>query len=301
MDNINFGINQGELIGYIGPNGAGKSTTLRILAGLIDNYEGEVLYRGRSIQDIDRNILGYMPQDISFPGWKTVKQTLEFYHKLFQKDKNQNKNRKKRVSQIMRMLAIEDYKNKKVKNLSGGLIQILGFAQAILHDPDILILDEPLTGLDPKNRYKVKKILKKLNRNNKTIIFSSHILSDIEDLTKNVIILNDGSIINKGNISELYEEVSDRYEEEIVTLYLNQGISEKLNIDLKEGIDAYNINNKNRIKLTIKHNYNKSRAISYFISELLKLKYKIKYVIPEYWNLEKIYNRLLFKEKNEQS
>lgn len=203
LNNISFQIQPGEIFGYIGPNGAGKTTTIKILVGLIQQFSGDYYF---SQQKMPGNIirvqaqLGYLPQDVAFQDWRTVYHTLNIFGRLSGLPPARLE---ERIDKLLGLLELTSVKHQKVTQLSGGMRQKLGLAQAILHSPRLLVLDEPLAGLDPASRLLMKKIIKALAQHGTTIFFSSHILSDVQDIATKIAILNKGTLLKTGTIEEL--------------------------------------------------------------------------------------------------
>ncbi|MHA1556421.1 MAG: ABC transporter ATP-binding protein [Candidatus Heimdallarchaeota archaeon] len=156
---VSFEINKGDIFGYIGHNGAGKTTTLKILVGLIRDYSGEVLIAGESLQSYTdfSNLIGYLPQDVGFQEWRTVDHALMTFGLLSGMQKS---DLKQRIPEILENVGLTEVRHRKIKYLSGGMQQKLKLAQALLHDPQVLILDEPMSGLDPTSRFQMKKIIR---------------------------------------------------------------------------------------------------------------------------------------------
>ncbi|MFX1356874.1 MAG: ATP-binding cassette domain-containing protein [Promethearchaeota archaeon] len=206
LDHISFTIDKGDIFGYIGPNGAGKTTTIKILVGLIKDYEGEVYIRGKKItKNLNslQEVLGYHPQDVGFQEWRTVDHLLKtfgYLSGLNSVDLESN------IQEALNFVNLQDVRYKKIIHLSGGMIQKLRLAQALLTKPEILVLDEPLSGLDPFSRYQLKNLIKTLSKEGKTILFSSHILSDVQDIANKIGILNNGKIMKIGTPDELQNE-----------------------------------------------------------------------------------------------
>lgn len=208
LDHVSLEINKGEVFGYIGPNGAGKTTTIKILVGLIQDYGGRYCLNGDPICGAYAQVqkmLGYLPQGVSFQEWRTVDSALRTLGELsgIPSDPLDHK-----IEQLIRFLNLSDVRYKKVSKLSGGMVQKVGLAQALLNDPQFLVLDEPLNGLDPTSRYEVKKIIKDLSAQGTTVFFSSHILSDVEDIADRIAILDKGHILKIGSAFELIESLS---------------------------------------------------------------------------------------------
>ena len=203
LDGVSLDISKGEVFGYIGPNGAGKTTTIKILVGLIQDFGGRYCLNGNPIRgnyaEVQK-IMGYLPQGVSFQEWRTVDTALRTLGELsgIPGDLLEHK-----IGQLLRLLDLSGVRYRKVSKLSGGMVQKVGLAQALLNDPQFLVLDEPLNGLDPTSRYEVKKVIKELSAKGTTVVFSSHILSDVEDIADRVAILDKGHILKIGSTSEL--------------------------------------------------------------------------------------------------
>ncbi len=206
LKNVSLEIKRGDIFGYIGPNGAGKTTTIKIMVGLIKDYSGNYLINSKLISKKQNNlfkILGYHPQDTGFQTWRTVNHALYTFGRLSGIDKIKLKNR---IDSLLSFVGLYEFKEKKVKHLSSGMIQKLRLAQALLNLPKILILDEPLSGLDPASRFQIKSLIKALAKKEITILFSSHILNDVEDIANKIGILNQGEIMKIGTPTELQEQ-----------------------------------------------------------------------------------------------
>lgn len=207
LKGISFNIRKGEIFGYVGPNGAGKTTTIKILVGLIRKYKGSIFIDGKPI-DYGENgfhrILGYLPQDVGFQEWRSVEHALYTFGRLSGMD---SISIKEHIPRVLELVTLEDVRKKKINKLSGGMKQKLLLAQALLHDPEILVLDEPMTGLDPLARFQLKKVFQRLSKDEgKTLFFSSHVLSDVEGICNTLGVLNKGNITKISNPKKLREE-----------------------------------------------------------------------------------------------
>ncbi|MFX1572610.1 MAG: ATP-binding cassette domain-containing protein [Promethearchaeota archaeon] len=203
LDDISFSIQKGEIFGYIGPNGAGKTTTIKILVGLIKDYKGDVYINRKNIYDNLKevnNLIGYHPQEAGFQEWRTIDHSLKTFGRLSGLSSDRLENR---IQEVLSLLNLIDVRYKKIKYLSGGMFQKLRLCQALLHEPEILVLDEPLTGLDPTSRFQFKNIIKQLSKSGITVLFSSHILSDVQDIADKIGILNLGQIMKIGTPEDL--------------------------------------------------------------------------------------------------
>lgn len=201
VDDVSFSVNRGEIVGFLGPNGAGKSTIMNIITGYLSLTEGSVTIDGFDITkdpEKAKRRIGYLPEIPPLYTEMKVKEFLGFIYDLkkvkFQKAPH--------IDEVMSVVGIKEVKNRLIKNLSKGYRQRVGFAQALIGNPDVLILDEPTVGLDPKQIIEIRSLIKKLGVNH-TVIISSHILSEIQAVCENVIIINKGRLVASGNINEL--------------------------------------------------------------------------------------------------
>lgn len=201
LQDFSVELDQG-IYALLGPNGAGKSTLMNILAGISVATEGEILYNGEDIRDMGerfRELLGFMPQYPGFyPGF-TAKEMMIY---LGQMKGLSRKRATERGLELLEGVNLSDVADKKIGSFSGGMKQRLGLAQALINDPQILILDEPTAGLDPKERIRFRNLISKLAQN-KTVIFCTHIVSDIETIAKEVLLLHHGVLLEKRPIPEL--------------------------------------------------------------------------------------------------
>jgi ABC-2 type transport system ATP-binding protein len=220
LDGVSFEIREGEIFGYIGPNGAGKTTTLKILVGLINDFKGDVLIGGFKMpkQKFEAHkLLGYLPQNVAFQEWRSVDHALKTFGKLSGLTEVELE---ERIPKILELLSLGDVRHKKISQLSGGMTQKVGLAQALLHDPRLLVMDEPLGGLDPLSRHQFKDIVQKLAKNGTTILFSSHILSDVQDVADRIGILSRGKIKMVGSMKELKAQLYSQKIVEVLLSYL---------------------------------------------------------------------------------
>ena len=192
LKNINLEFSSG-VYGLLAPNGAGKTTLIKMIATLLFPTSGEIRYDGTDICRLDdeyRNILGYLPQDFGYYKDYSPKQYLLYLAALKGVDR---KAAPKKAEELLDMVSLGDVKNKKMKKFSGGMIQRVGIAQAMLNDPKILILDEPTAGLDPKERVRFRNIISGLSQD-RIVIFSTHIVSDIETIANHIILIKDREV-----------------------------------------------------------------------------------------------------------
>ena len=198
---ISFQVNQGEVFGFLGPNGAGKTTTIKMAMGLVKPSRGSIEVLGGDIEDRNtRSRIGYLPEHPYFHDYLTPVETLNFYGKLFGLN---GAERKSRIDRLLDRVGLSHARSRTLRKFSKGMLQRLGIAQALLNEPDLLVLDEPLSGLDPIGRKEIRDILVEQRSQGKTIFFSSHILSDIEVICENVAIIQNGKIRSFGRLEEL--------------------------------------------------------------------------------------------------
>ncbi len=193
VSNLNFTVEKGEILGFLGPNGAGKSTTMNIITGYLPSSEGTVQVCGYDIMESPKEVkkrIGYLPEQPPVYMDMTVMDYLDFVADLKLVDKKQKKSQ---LGDIMELVKIGDHRNRLIKNLSKGYKQRVGLAQALVGSPDVLILDEPTVGLDPKQIIEIRKLIKALGKEH-TIILSSHILPEVSAVCERVVIINKGEI-----------------------------------------------------------------------------------------------------------
>ncbi|HSB00828.1 MAG TPA: ABC transporter ATP-binding protein [Anaerolineales bacterium] len=205
VDQINLTIESGEIFGLVGPNGAGKTTTMRMLVTLLEPDHGEIWVGGHSVQKDPRAVrrmIGFMPDSFGVYGDMTVHEYLDFFGACYQIPPPQ------RLSLIDDLLELVDITHRRadmVDTLSRGLKQRLGLARVLIHDPSILVLDEPASGLDPRARVEIRELLLEIARLGKTIVFSSHILADVAELCTRVSIMENGKVVALGTLDQLSE------------------------------------------------------------------------------------------------
>jgi ABC-2 type transport system ATP-binding protein len=193
VSNLNFTVEKGEILGFLGPNGAGKSTTMNIITGYIPSSEGTVKVCGFDIMESPKEVkkrIGYMPEQPPVYMDMTVKDYLNFVADLKMVSKKQKRSQ---IYDIMELVKIGDHRNRLIKNLSKGYKQRVGLAQSLVGNPQVLILDEPTVGLDPKQIIEIRKLIKALGKEH-TIILSSHILPEVSAVCERVVIINKGEI-----------------------------------------------------------------------------------------------------------
>ena len=206
IDNISFSIEKGEIVGLLGPNGAGKSTTMNMITGFIEQTEGEIIVSGYDILKNPKKAkkqIGYMPEGVPLYNDLTVKEFINYMADLKQVTK---KEKKEKIQKVIKETNLEVVQNKLIRNLSRGYKQRVSMAGALVGEPEILILDEPTVGLDPKQITEIRNLIKELGKTH-TIIISSHILAEISQICNKVIIINSGKIVAKDTPKNLEEKV----------------------------------------------------------------------------------------------
>lgn len=201
VDNISFTVGEGEILGFLGPNGAGKSTTMNMITGYISSTSGTVKIDGKEILENPKEAkskIGYLPEIPPLYTDMSVKKYLEFMFDL----KKVKLPKKEHIEEVMRLVRITEQADRIIKNLSKGYRQRVGFAQALLGNPPVLILDEPTVGLDPKQIIEIRKLIKSLGKKH-TIIFSSHVLSEISATCDRILVISNGKIVADAKTDEL--------------------------------------------------------------------------------------------------
>lgn len=197
LNSINIEINENEIIGLLGPNGAGKSTLMKSIVGAFKIDEGQIIFNGKDIRKNDigtKKNIGFLPENNPLYNEMYVKEYLSFVAAIHQVSKQ-------RIEEVIELVGITPEKSKKISQLSKGYQQRVGLAQAILHSPDLLILDEPTNGLDPNQILEIRNVIKEIGKE-KTVILSTHIMQEVEVLCSRVILIHHGNIIQDCNIEE---------------------------------------------------------------------------------------------------
>ncbi len=201
VDNVDFDVRRGEVFGLLGPNGSGKSTTVKLLLGLLNPTKGHCEVFGHSPRHVQTKArIGYLPEESYLYRYLNSRETLDFFGNLFELNKDDRNNR---AEQLLEMVGLNQTRMRAVGEFSKGMQRRIGLAQALINDPDLVILDEPTAGLDPIGCREVKDLIVALARRGKTVILSSHLLSDVEDVCDRVVIYYGGKIQAMGTLKEL--------------------------------------------------------------------------------------------------
>src|SRR6266850_2646561 len=204
VDNVSFEVKRGEVFGLLGPNGSGKSTTVKMLLGLLYPTKGHIEVFGHSPRHVaTKSRIGYLPEESYLYRYLNSRETLDFFGNLFHLNKSERDNR---AEQLLEMVGLSQTRMRAVGEFSKGMQRRIGLAQALINDPDLIILDEPTSGLDPIGCREVKDLILALARRGKTVILSSHLLSDVEDVCDRVVIYYGGKIQAMGTLKELLAE-----------------------------------------------------------------------------------------------
>ncbi|MFN5630026.1 MAG: gliding motility-associated ABC transporter ATP-binding subunit GldA [Bacteroidota bacterium] len=224
LDDVSFTINRGEIVGFLGPNGAGKSTMMKIICCYLPQSMGTVKVNGLDVKEESiqvRKKIGYLPEHNPLYLEMYVKEYLEFVLGLYGKSEN----KKQKVSDIIELVGLKIEQNKKISALSKGYRQRVGLAQALIHQPEVLILDEPTTGLDPNQLVEIRNVIKSAGKE-KTVLFSTHIMQEVEAVCDRIIIISKGKIVadeNKAGIKNLQST-----KKQIITVEFDKAVSESL-------------------------------------------------------------------------
>ena len=201
LENLNLRVESGEVFGFLGPNGAGKTTTIKLLMRLIFPTSGTARILGKSIEDVSTHQgIGYLPEQPYFYDYLTAAELLDYFarfHRLTASD------RRERIERMLKKVGLETAKKIQLRKYSKGMLQRVGMAQAILHEPEVVVLDEPMSGLDPLGRREVRDIILELKREGRTVLFSTHILSDAEMLCDRVGVIVGGKLRGVGTPGEM--------------------------------------------------------------------------------------------------
>jgi ABC-2 type transport system ATP-binding protein len=286
LDNISFALQEGDIFGYIGPNGAGKTTTIKIIVGLLRQGQGTVSIGGYPMPEKKNEVnklLGYLPQHVSFQQWRTVNHALTTFGKLSGLKKNELETS---IQDVLSLLNLSNVRFKKIVELSGGTIQKVGLAQALLHHPKLLILDEPLGGLDPTSRYQVKEILRDLSKNGTTIFFSSHILSDVQDVATKIGVLNWGHLMQIGTLDDLIAQFPKTNEIEII---LSKDSGKWTELQSMKQIEKIVEQSPHKILVHLQSGTDVDEMVHQLIQKLLKLGCRIRSIRPLSLDLDDVY------------
>ncbi|WP_332733152.1 gliding motility-associated ABC transporter ATP-binding subunit GldA [Flavihumibacter sp.] len=264
VNNISFTVNKGEIVGFLGPNGAGKSTTMKILTGYLRPDGGKAWVCGTDVQAdplTTKRKIGYLPE--SNPLYYDM-YVREYLH--FMADVHSVENKNTRINDVIAKVGLTPESDKKIGQLSKGYKQRVGLAAALIHDPEVLILDEPTTGLDPNQILEIREVIRELGRD-KTVLFSSHILQEVEAVCSRVIIINKGQLIANNTLAELQSQNSEplvrvQFREVVEASLIKKGVTTLTDLQqvgaTEWEIRATDVNEarKQLLSLAVEHNLN---------------------------------------------
>jgi len=203
LNSLSLEVKRGEIFGLLGPNGSGKTTTLKLLLGLLFPTEGQVRILGRPAHDVEKNErIGYLPEESYLYRFLNADETLDFYGRLFKMSASE---RKKRRDELIKRVGIEGARRRQLKEYSKGMTRRIGLAQALINNPELVLLDEPTSGLDPLGTRDMKDMILELRDQGKTVVMSSHLLADVQDVCDRIAILYRGELKVIGSVQELLE------------------------------------------------------------------------------------------------
>ena len=204
VEDVTFEVRRGEIYGLLGPNGSGKSTTIKMLLGLLRPSAGRIAILGKRPRDVaTKRLIGYLPEESYLYRFLSGRETLDYYGRLFGLDRRA---RRDRIDMLLDMVGLEAVQHRPVGEYSKGMQRRIGLAQSLINDPQLLILDEPTSGMDPVGARQIKDLIATLARRGKTVLLCSHLLSDVEDLCDRVAIMYGGKIRSAGTCDELLEQ-----------------------------------------------------------------------------------------------
>lgn len=215
FSNLNLQIAKGERFGLFGPNGAGKTTLMNLMTGVLSVNEGSIKLLGQKVDGRNKavnKLFGFVPQDLSFYQELSPAENLEFFGAWAGLNKTEIA---KQTDELLHILGLEDVRNKAVGKFSGGMKRRVNLAIGVIHNPQLLFLDEPTVGVDVQTRHAIISYLRKLNENGTTLIYTSHQLSEAEDLCEHIALIDEGKIITQGNINAVLKEHSNESLEEL--------------------------------------------------------------------------------------
>lgn len=297
LNSISFVVKKGEVLGILGSNGAGKSTMFKIISGLVKSSSGKVGFSNQSIKFNSKEYkcsLGIVPQDISLYENMTVKENLILFSRLYGL---RGKKMKKEVDNLIEELHLEDKADTEIRKLSGGMKRRVNIAVAIVHKPQLIIMDEPTVGIDPENRKAVWEIVEQLRKKGKSIILTSHYIEEIEKLSDNVMIVEKGTKKAEGSPARLIEEYGELITYSIEFYDSVDNIASKVTSDINEGVKNKEIRIKeNKIDIIVKKN--QENAIEVLLKISRKYKLEIKNINVKKANLEDVFISFINKEES---
>lgn len=252
VENLNIEVRKGWIYGFLGPNGAGKTTTIKLITGFLRPTKGKVYLFGKDVHDHQEILskVGIVPDQYGFYPLLNAEEHLEFYGRLYGIEKNKLRDR---IDKVIEIVGLSEHRKKKIREYSHGMIQRLCISQALINDPELLVLDEPTTGLDPRGAWETRRLIKSLAEMGKTVFVSSHLLYEVQEICDHIGVINHGHLVAEGAIDELLKRMGMQMGAKKIYMKLNTVdniIISKLN-DI-EGVTDAIPRSKTEIELFIK-------------------------------------------------
>lgn len=204
VEDLTLTVQRGEVFGFLGPNGAGKTTAMKMLLGLVRPTAGEARILGRPVTDVDvRTRIGFLPEQFRFHEWMRAEEFLDFHGRLAGLPPVE---RRRRIAEVLELVGLGARRHDRLRSFSKGMLQRIGLAQAILHDPAVVFLDEPTSALDPIGRREVRELIHRLRERGTTVFLNSHLLSEVEQVCDRLVILDHGRVVREGPLAELLRQ-----------------------------------------------------------------------------------------------
>lgn len=295
VDDLNLHVKKGEIFGFVGPNGAGKTTTMKIISGLLDSDSGEVYIDGidaiKNRKEVKRKI-GYMPDFFGVYDDLRVDEYLEFYASIYGIEGNE---KNELIKDLLELVNLAHKKDSYVDDLSRGMKQRLCLARCLVHNPNLLILDEPASGMDPKARVEMKNILRTLKDMGKTIIISSHILPELAELCTNLVIIQNGRAVISGTVEDVMDKA---YKSKFIRIKTLSNIDGTVKI-LKEYVEVKDVKNLGNNIVTAAFNGNEE-TMSNILERLIKENIKVVSFNTMEGNLEEVFMKVIGGDSSEE-
>ena len=288
LNGLNLSVEKGQIYGFLGPNGAGKTTTIKCIIGILEADSGDIFIDGKNIKGNElhfKNKIGFLPEQVGLYGRLTAKESLQFYGGFYDLGEDEIE---KRGKSLLSKLGLEKDSNRKVNQYSLGMRKRLALCIALLNEPEILVLDEPTSGLDPRGVKALRIVLKELNRKGLTIILSSHVLTEVQEICTHVGIINKGKLIREESINGIRKEIEKK---SIKLLLKLKEFSEENAKDLSKNKKIKNIKQKNNGKHEEVTLELKEENIPWVTDFLVSKGIKIFSIEPQKNSLEEIFLR----------
>lgn len=290
LDNLNFHVTKGEILGFLGPNGAGKSTTINILSTLLQSDEGEIIFfndKNLSIKDVKKQ-LGIVPQELAIYEDITAAQNVKFFASLYGVKKSEIN---EKVENALKKVGLEDRKDNKPSTFSGGMKRRLNIACAIAHNPKLIIFDEPTVGIDPQSRNHILDSIKKLRDEGATIIYTTHYMEEVQQICDRVIIMDGGAILLNGSLDDILEYYSNSNYQ----IRVDKKLSPTVLDEIRELKNVEELSQKDEFEIIFSM-YEDSMSINSVLKVLIKFNLNITSITMVKRNLEDVF--LLLTGKN---